>query len=657
MEIEKELEIIRQYNRDGNFVMAEKILSKCLSDEKYKQNISVILEMGQLLSGECKFIEASEYFEKVLQIDNSNIHAWIGFCKCFIFLNKTTKLRRTMNLIKTILKNKDKKEKTITWIVKEVFYNKIFNEKLTDNDKKEWFEIVIDNINELETEEKTNIARDISLHYRQQNELNKEEKFLKNIILSDPFNSEINKMYIDSLTFQQKYKEAYKNISLLELKDKRNLVDYVVNNLIRLNTDNIDSFDGLDIDSMLLYYSKLIKIKYLKNDPNFIKKTNSLLLQILVSARQKNYKIKDDIYIKILKQQRDRKNFNIKNSIINEMEWTEKKITLKSKPRVIQVLLTNECNSQCKMCSINKDVKWELTDTGFNNIAKLLKYSDSVTWQGGEVRFYKKFRELVNIARKYNVSQHIITNGINWDENLLKEVMHGDMNIAVSADGFDADTYEYIRGVNGFDKMQEFMSMFNKHRTNQNRLKMYTTVMNANINQMHIIPEFAIKNKIDEVVLSPLKKLKDNNFFYKENIFFKENGIELVEYNNRIKKINQTVERLSKELINTKIKFISYLPKIEKKNTVNSACFKDDYCNHVLEPKNTFCQAPWKHIAVNENGLIMPSFACGQSLVLGDINSCDILKIWNSLKIRDLRKDLINSCSEKWCGKCKSLNC
>ncbi|MDD5021116.1 MAG: radical SAM protein [Endomicrobiaceae bacterium] len=654
MIIEKELEIIRQYNRDGNFVMSKKMISKLLSDEKYKNNIAVILEAGQLLSGQLKFNDAIYYFKKALELEHFNIYALTGLCKCLIFLNKFSEIAKTIKIIKKILNNnKTEREKVFAYILKEIFYGKISKNELSARKEKECMKIIINNINDLKIKEKTAMVSQICFYYRQKAEFNKEEIFLKNIITFDSLNPEINKMYIDSLIARQKYRKAYQYIGLMKLDDKTNFTEYIVNNVIRINIGDNINFDELSIDSMLTCYFKLSKIKYLKKNVDFIQKLNSLLFKILVLIRQQNYKVKEEIYIKMLRQT-DKKYLNIKNSILNEIEWNKKELILKSKPRVVQVMLTNECNSKCKMCSINKDRKGELTNTGFKNISAILKYSDSVTWQGGEVQFCKQFAELVQIARKYNVSQHVITNGINWDENLLKEIMQGDMNIAVSVDGFDADTYEYIRGIKGFYKVQEFMSMFNKHRTNQNRLKMYTTVMKINVGQLGNIPDFVNKNKIDEVVVSPLKKLVDNEFFYKENIFFENDGSTLVKYDEKIKKVNAIVDKLSNELSITKTKFVSYLPKICDNKPVKDGLVCKESCSEI---ENVFCQAPWKHISIIENGLVVPSYSCGQSLVFGDINSDNILKKWNSEQMQNIRKDIVNSCAKKWCGECKSVGC
>lgn len=654
MNLEKNIAAIRKYNQAGNFAESEKLLMSLISDEKNKDNIRIILEMGQLFYGLNNFDKARKYFSKALKIDKSNIYASAGMCRCMIASGKYLKLQKNINIIKRTT-NKKLKIKIITQIIQEIFYNKIFNKNFMDTNDEKLLNIIKNNINAIEKKEKTRIVRDISLYCRQHNKENQVQSLLESIIMKDPYNHEINVLYLNSLTVQKKYRQAYKLLNSLKIKNKILIKNDIVNNLIKMNIDNKDGLEGLDADLMLSFYFKLKKIKYLQNDSYFIEKLNSLLRKILVFIRQQNYKIENSIYRKILKKI-NKNDFNIHNSLINEIEWGRKKIILASKPRVAQIMVTDKCNSKCNMCDIGNKHKWELNVNGFKNVSKLLKYLDSVTWQGGEVQFYDKFAELVSLARKYNVSQLIITNGINWNEHVLKKIISGDISIAVSVDAFDKKTYEYIRGIDGFDRVQKFIQMVNRNKTDQNKLKLYTTIMNSNIGQMNQIAKFAKDNKIDEVVLSPLKKLQDNDFFYKENVFFKKDGVKLADYNDKIKNVNKNLEYLRKELSDNNIKFVSFIPEISEKQIIKINDSSVESCA-VNEKNDDFCYAPWKYIAVTEKGFIVPSFSCGQPMILGDINSNDIFKIWNAKKMRSVRKDIINSCAEKWCGTCKSVNC
>lgn len=655
MNIEKTINIIRQYNNSGNFIESKKLLDVLISEKSNRNNVAVILENGQLLYGLCNFLEAEKYFKKVLKNEKNNIYAYIGLCKCGIYYAQYKKLKNNVNAIKEIFgkKEKNKRKKIFSDVINEIVFNKLLKTKWT-NQNLCLLKILKENINELGIKKKIDIVKNISLYLQLRNKFNEESVFLKNIINSGKTNSDINKLYIKSLILQKKYKQAYEQLFFLKITDQK-LKDDIINNLINISIG--DFSEDLTVDEMLDCYFKLCKIKYLQKDLSFIKKRNSLLRRILVSVRQQNFKMKDNVYDYILKHT-DKKYFNITNSVKNEIEWERKKIILDSKPRVAQIMLTDKCNSKCNMCDIWKKHKWELNDKGFENVSKILKYLDSITWQGGEVKFYPRFLELVRLAKKYNVSQHIITNGIGWDEKSIKEIICDDMNIAVSIDGFNREKYQYIRGIDCFEEVKNFILMFNRNRTPQTRLKLYTTVMRTNIDQLNYIYDFVVENRIDEVVLSPLKKLADNDFFYKENIFFKYDGISFAEYSTEIAAVKENVEKLSKKMSEIKVNLISYLPDIaEYKNTDDPLRNCDCKQNDILNLDNIVCQAPWKYIAVMENGFVSPSFSCGQPLILGDINSCDILKLWNSKKMKMIRKDIINMDQKKWCGICKSLSC
>ena len=292
MNLEKNIAAIRKYNQIGNFAESEKLLMSLIDDEKNKNNIRIILETGQLFYGLNNFYKAHKYFNKVLKIDKSNIYAYAGICRCMIASGKYLKLQKNINIIKKTA-NKKLKIKIITQIIQEIVYNKIFNKNFMDTNDEKLLNIIKNNINAIEKKQKIRIERDISLYCRRHNKENQVQSLLESIIMKDPYNHEINVLYLNSLTVQKKYRQAYKLLNSLKIKNKTLIKNDIVNNLIKMNIANKDGLEGLDADSMLLLYFKLKKIKYLQNDSYFIEKLNSLLRKILVFIRQQNYKIEN----------------------------------------------------------------------------------------------------------------------------------------------------------------------------------------------------------------------------------------------------------------------------------------------------------------------------------------------------------------------------
>jgi len=70
-------------------------------------------------------------------------------------------------------------------------------------------------------------------------------------------------------------------------------------------------------------------------------------------------KNKDDLLYK------DKRLYNI---LLNEYEIATGAIILQSKPRVLKVTLTNNCNLKCIMCCCNQFPKWQLSEKYKNEI-------------------------------------------------------------------------------------------------------------------------------------------------------------------------------------------------------------------------------------------------------------------------------------------------
>ncbi|MBU1125640.1 MAG: hypothetical protein KKC84_06420, partial [Candidatus Omnitrophica bacterium] len=77
------------------------------------------------------------------------------------------------------------------------------------------------------------------------------------------------------------------------------------------------------------------------------------------------------------------KNPYLYNMILNELEITDKKIVLESKPRQLGVNLTHNCNIRCRMC-FYPQTPWDIPPQIAQEIKVLLPSLQRVFWQGGE---------------------------------------------------------------------------------------------------------------------------------------------------------------------------------------------------------------------------------------------------------------------------------
>jgi MoaA/NifB/PqqE/SkfB family radical SAM enzyme len=143
----------------------------------------------------------------------------------------------------------------------------------------------------------------------------------------------------------------------------------------------------------------------------------------------------------------------LENILLNENEIKERKIKLESKPRILEITLTNKCNLNCVMCSNIKMRDWDISDRLKDEIISLMPYLEQINWLGGEVFLYKDFEKLFDTAAQNYVKQIISTNALLITEKIIKKLMHYDVELSVSIDGATKEVYEKIRAGGSFDKL------------------------------------------------------------------------------------------------------------------------------------------------------------------------------------------------------------
>lgn len=140
---------------------------------------------------------------------------------------------------------------------------------------------------------------------------------------------------------------------------------------------------------------------------------------------------------------------------------------LSLRPRKIQIHLTNKCNLRCRHCYMYSGLaeKNELSTQEWMSVLEDFKNNRGaeVTFTGGEVATLKDFGDIVKFSKKLGLKNKVLTNGILWTEDQIKELSCYIDSVQVSIDGFNAATYKQVRIIDGFDKSLECVRMFSKY--------------------------------------------------------------------------------------------------------------------------------------------------------------------------------------------------
>jgi len=186
-------------------------------------------------------------------------------------------------------------------------------------------------------------------------------------------------------------------------------------------------------------------------------------------------------------------------------------------PARLCVVLTTACNLSCIMCKRTRTNK-TFGDKEIQKLKSLLPYLKVISWQGGEVFQLGYFKELFQmVAKNYsNVRQDIITNGLFIDEDWAEKLTQSKVSLSISIDGFDKQTYEYIRGGAKYEALQAALTFLNKMEKRYGSLEkqMNIVVMEANYDNIRGMVKFANEFSFKRLFITPVRYADSSKKFF-----------------------------------------------------------------------------------------------------------------------------------------------
>jgi|GEM_PF-851172 len=308
---------------------------------------------------------------------------------------------------------------------KQKFKN-IFMEidKYNSNDKKQLLnKMVMELLNKVRNENCEHLILTITENLKNLNSINK--KYIADIRKNflechlDSYMGTANNIYMNAIInvikssdddfhvlFNEKFADKVKELNIYNETKKKKILKIFKNNQDILTEGNKWQI----IESVMSCYKndflKTIEMLcgFIAAGKYFDGKLSERLGLVL---REKNFSVNEKTgMIRILKKYyKKTKNVKYKNIFLNEIEILQNKVILKSKPRAIMVLLrTNEI--------IEADSEL------YNFVVSNMPYFEEITWQTEDGSLNNKFKELTDLAYKYNVRQNIITL---VDEDLISD--------------------------------------------------------------------------------------------------------------------------------------------------------------------------------------------------------------------------------------------
>lgn len=127
-------------------------------------------------------------------------------------------------------------------------------------------------------------------------------------------------------------------------------------------------------------------------------------------------------------------------------------------PICVDLHLSNRCNNNCFYCGAVKSDSQIMTREKLSETIDFIKYhgiKSVVITGGGEPTVNPLFKTAVQQLHCLGVDIGIITNGLKFDYELIREVLPLAKWIRVSLDAADPETYKTIRGTDSFERVLE----------------------------------------------------------------------------------------------------------------------------------------------------------------------------------------------------------
>ncbi|MFC2091566.1 radical SAM protein [Elusimicrobiota bacterium] len=338
-----------------------------------------------------------------------------------------------------------------------------------------------------------------------------------------------------------------------------------------------------------------------------------------------------------------------KNWMLNEIEISEHKIHLESKPRRINVTLTNRCNISCIMCEC-PGTSWDLSHKTLNELKDLFPYLQNIVWLGGEVFLHPGFKEIIEEAARYKHIKHdICTNGLLLDEKWLQLLDNINTYLTVSIDGFTKDIYEYIRKGADYDMLIRKLELLRDHtKTNDKNnhrgfnIGLQMVIMKENYHEIEKAHDFLIKYNFSNFSMVPLfDYMRDSNSIYNDNLIMNH--------------ITESIKILKERTAGSSIRIIPEIPihdclDLSRADSISSNAKTTDNVLNQHYNGSLLCLWPWQVLTINQHDAASIHCYCGHA-TFGNTKEQSLMELWNCTDIQSFRKNIIenntaDSCSD-----------
>lgn len=303
------------------------------------------------------------------------------------------------------------------------------------------------------------------------------------------------------------------------------------------------------------------------------------------------------------------KPFHIESQRVKTFEGF--KVPIASTPIDAELLLTHNCNLNCKHCfqssSLNSDTRIQLPAETWYNIFKQFEECNlySVVISGGEPLMYKDFEILLRKVIELRLSINILTNGMLITPKNIDIFSRRNVCVTVSVDGHNSQTHDYLRGRGAFEKIETIIKLLVKKGASVN---IAHTLHRYNYEYLEDFIKYGINNDIKNISI---------NFIEPEGRASHNKAMILNQEQEHLlyKRIKELSEKYNKEI---SLDF----PNMSYKSNMNG----------VGNSNLIFCSAGTKRVAVSSDGRLYPCVYAIEhpELEIGDLKGHRLIDLWTN---------------------------
>jgi len=303
-------------------------------------------------------------------------------------------------------------------------------------------------------------------------------------------------------------------------------------------------------------------------------------------------------------------------------------------PYMIDWAITNRCNLDCLHCrGMDKE---ELDSRTILRVAEEIP-SLKPRWvivEGGEPLLRKELFEIIEIIHKSSIKIYLISNGMLFNEDFARRFAELDVNLMISIDGADRETYEKIRRGASFERLKKSVAIANKYGILDS---CPVTIGRQNYNQIDKLFKFAKEIGYKKITFLGLKPCQD----YEKYVLSGE------EYKNFFFSVIRNQKDHQMDVYVDEPFFKPFLKEHHIDYSLNPE-------NGIIVPDVSRCIFG-EYMFIETNGDIKPcTFA---PIAIGNVNERSLNEIWKDMQNSELIKKIKDfSTREGPCGECKYLN-